>query len=93
VVDGSKLPNIGVLSVCPQSPVNNGHWVEEVLMKKLPGPYLGQPPNPQHHHWSQATTVNGDGLKTPFTNIDSDYPPGADGKPMHFGVNLQPAPQ
>jgi hypothetical protein len=62
---------------------NNGNWVEEILMKKLPGPYPGEPPNPQHHHWSQATTVTGDGIKTPFTRIDPDYPLGRDGKPMH----------
>jgi hypothetical protein len=70
---------------------NNGNWIEEILMKKLPGPYLGDPPNPQNHHWSQATTVTGDGITTPFTKIDRDYPLGTDGKPMHFVVNLKPA--
>jgi hypothetical protein len=45
---------------------NNGNWIEEILMKKLPGPYLGEPPNPQNHHWSQATTVTGDGIKNTF---------------------------
>jgi hypothetical protein len=72
---------------------NNGNWIEEILMKKQPGPYLGQPPNPQNHHWSQAMTVTGDGIKTPFTKIDSDYPAGPDGKPMHFGLTLKPASQ
>ena len=68
---------------------NNGNWIEEILMKREPGPYPGS--HSGNQHWSQATSVTGTGIKKPFTVIDPDYPKAPNGDPIHFSVNLKPA--
>jgi hypothetical protein len=71
----------------------NGLWYEEILMQRLPGPYLGEPYS-GNHHWSQAITVSAPGNPKPLlSKIDPDYPIGTDGKPVRSGLTVKHAPR
>jgi hypothetical protein len=64
-------------------------WTEEIQMKKEPGPYLGSP-TPAPWHWSRALTVSAPGNRVIVSDIDPDYPKGAQNQPIHFGVSSAP---